>query len=245
VKQANEHIDLVSIKQNARALEFIRAHCGEEAVLDYLQKNIADYIDLIAESVELFDYVEALKLITVPIDDNSAVRLLECTDKVVSVIEHSFSSAVITYVLEHNFDTDDLAQLIRNYDEYEADIQNLILRLAIEHCDLIEIARDTDIADNLLDSLLVSEQLVQDKKIDLFIQALPYKYMYVAKRRQALINMQLNEFTKLWHSGKPNIKRCNEHQRLLAALKENGLVRDFETDNEQSDYYKITKKVPD
>ena len=242
VKQANEHIDLVSIKQNAQALKFIRAHCGEEAVFDYLQANIADYIDLIAENAELFDYVEALKLITVPIDDNSAVRLLECTDKVVSVVEQAFSPAVMAYVLENKFDTDDLAQLISDYDKCKADIQNLIIRLAIEHCDLIEIARDTDIADNLLDSLLVSEQLVQDKKIDLFIQALPYKYMYVAKRRQALINMQLNEFTKLWNSGKPKIKRCNEHQRLLAALKENGLVRDFETDNEQSDYYKITKR---
>ncbi|WP_239325519.1 hypothetical protein, partial [Snodgrassella gandavensis] len=142
VKQANEHIDLVSIKQNAQALEFIRAHCGEEAVFDYLQANIADYIDLIAENAELFDYAEALRLITVPVDDNSAVRLLECTDKVVSVVEQAFSPAVMTYVLEKNFDTDDLADLINNYKQYDTAIQSLIVKQANEHIDLVSIKQN-------------------------------------------------------------------------------------------------------
>ncbi|WP_180296432.1 hypothetical protein, partial [Snodgrassella alvi] len=141
-KQVNEHIESVSIEQNTQALEFIRAYCDKEAVLDYLQKNIADYADLITEDTELFDYDEALKLITKPIDDNSAIRLLKCTDKPVSVVEHSFSPAVMAHVLENKFDTDDLADLISKYQQYDADIQALIKKQVNEHIESVSIEQN-------------------------------------------------------------------------------------------------------
>ncbi|WP_143558806.1 YobI family P-loop NTPase, partial [Snodgrassella alvi] len=114
-QQVNEHIESVSIEQNTQALEFIRVYCDKEAVLDYLQKNIADYADLITEDTELFDYDETLQLVNLGLDDEDAIRLLKCTDKPVSVVEHSFLPAVMAYVLEHNFATDDLADLISKY----------------------------------------------------------------------------------------------------------------------------------
>ncbi|ORF16252.1 hypothetical protein, partial [Snodgrassella alvi] len=229
-------------KESRSTLDFIRLNYDNEAILYFIQKNLKDYLDLIEENNELFDYEEALSLINIPVDDDSAIRLMKCTDNPVSIWERNFSPAVMIYVLEYNFNKDDLVNLIKDYDKYSEDIQNLIVEQSIKNCELIVIKQDTDIADNLLNKLFISEKLGKNKKIDLFIQALPYKYMYVEERRQALKSMQLGEFNKIWNRGTPKIKCCDEYSRLLLALKAQGLIQDFCVDNKQENYYQITKR---
>ena len=230
-------------KEKSRStLDFIKLNYDNEAILYFIQKNLTDYLDLIEEDNELFDYEEALSLINKPVDDDSAIRLLKCTDNPVSIWKQNFSPAVMVYVLEYNFNKDDLVNLIKDYDKYSEDIQNLIVEQSIKNCELIVIKRDTDIADNLLNKLFISEKLEENKKIDLFIQALPYKYMHVSERRQALKSMQLGEFNKIWNRGTPKIKCCEDYSRLLLALKEQGLIQDFCVDNKQEKYYRITKR---
>lgn len=240
--QANEHINLIIIKQNTLALKIIRKNSDKEAVLDYLQENFVDYVDLIVENKELFDYEETLELIKKIEDDANTIRLMQCTSQPISIIDYPLSLNEKVHVLQHNFDSNDLPDLLQKYDKYEADIQPLILELAIKHVDLIKITQENDITDNLLKALLLSEQLTQAKKIDLFIQALPYKFMKIQSRRKALIDMQLKEFNKIWSSGVPKIKVCPEYQRLLTTLKEYDLVRDFCIDDNDRDYFVITKR---
>ncbi|MGL4387733.1 MAG: hypothetical protein ACRCR8_09465 [Snodgrassella alvi] len=240
--QANEHINLIIIKQNTLALKIIRKNSDKEAVLDYLQENFVDYVDLIVENKELFDYEETLELIKKIEDDANTIRLMQCTSQPISIIDYPLSLNEKVHVLQHNFDSNDLPDLLQKYDKYEADIQPLILELAIKHVDLIKITQENDITDNLLKALLLSEQLTQAKKIVLFIQALPYKFMKIQSRRKALIDMQLKEFNKIWSSGVPKIKVCPEYQRLLTTLKEYDLVRDFCIDDNDRDYFVITKR---
>ncbi|WP_370578476.1 hypothetical protein ABX014_21160 [Snodgrassella alvi] len=237
------HLNYDKYKKESRStLDFIKLNYDNEAILYFIQKNLTDYLDLIEEDNKLFDYEEALSLINKPVDDDSAIRLLKCTDNPVSIWKQNFSPAVMVYVLEYNFNKDDLVNLIKDYDKYSEDIQNLIVEQSIKNCELIVIKRDTDIADNLLNKLFISEKLEENKKIDLFIQALPYKYMHVAERSQALKSMQLGEFNKIWNRGTPKIKCCDEYSRLLSALKEQGLIQDFCVDNKQENYYQITKR---
>lgn len=240
--QANEHINLIIIKQNTLALKIIRKNSDKEAVLDYLQENFVDYVDLIVENKELFDYEETLELIKKIEDDANTIRLMQCTSQPISIIDYPLSLNEKVHVLQHNFDSNDLPDLLQKYDKYEADIQPLILELAIKHVDLIKITQENDITDYLLKALLLSEQLTQAKKVDLFIQALPYKFMKIQSRRKALIDMQLKEFNKIWSSGVPKIKVCPEYQRLLTALKAYDLVRDFCIDDNDRDYFVITKR---
>ena len=229
-------------KASRSTLNFIKLNYDNEAILYFIQKNLIDYLDLMEEDNELFDYEEALSLINISIDDDSAIRLLKCTDNPVSICEQNFSPAVMVYVLKHNFNKDDLVNLIKDYDKYSEDIKNLIVEQSIKNCELIVIKQKTDIADNLLNKLFISEKLEENKKIDLFIQALPYKYMHVAERRQALKSMQLGEFNKIWSRGTPKIKCRDEYSRLLLALKAQGLIQDFCVDNKQENYYRITKR---
>ena len=242
VKQVNNNIDFVSIERSPQALKFIRAHCDGEIALKYLQTHIADYLNLISEETELFNFGEALQLLGLKLSDDDAINLLNYTNKPVSVIKYSFSSKIMAYVLEHNFNKDDLVNLIKDYDKHNEDIQSFIVEQSIKNCELIVIKQKTDIADNLLNKLLISEKLGENKKIDLFIQALPYKYMHVSERRQALKSMQLDEFNKIWNRGTPKIKCCEDYSRLLLALKEQGLIQDFCVDNKQEKYYRITKR---
>ena len=242
VKQVNNNIDFVSIERSPQALKFIRAHCDGEIALKYLQTHIADYLNLISEETELFNFGEALQLLELELSDDDAINLLSYTNEPVSVIKYSFSSKIMAYVLEYNFNKDDLVNLVKNYDKHDEDIQSLIVEQSIKNCELIVIKQKTDIADNLLNKLFISEKLGENKKIDLFIQALPYKYMHVAERRQALKSMQLGEFNKIWNRGTPKIKCCDEYSRLLLALKAQGLIQDFCVDNKQENYYQITKR---
>ncbi|WP_369608682.1 hypothetical protein ABV523_16440 [Snodgrassella alvi] len=240
--QANEHINLITIKQNTLALKFIRKNCDKKAVVDYLQENFVDYVDLIVENKELFDYEEALELIKKIDDHANTIRLMQCTSQPISIIDDQLSLNETVFVLQHNFDSNDLPDLLREYDEYKAVIQQLILELAIKHVNLIKITQESDITDSLLKALLLSEQLTQAKKIDLFIQALPYKFMNVHSRMEALWYMQLREFNKIWSNGVPKIKVCPEYQQLLTTLKEYDLVRDFCIDDNDRDYFVITKR---
>ena len=242
VKQVNNNIDFVSIERSPQALKFIRAHCDGEIALKYLQTHIADYLNLISEETELFNFGEALQLLGLKLSDDDAINLLNYTNEPVSVIKYSFSSKIMAYVLEYNFNKDDLVNLIKDYDKHDEDIQSLIVEQSIKNCELIVIKQKTDIADNLLNKLFISEKLGENKKIDLFIQALPYKYMHVSERRQALKSMQLDEFNKIWNRGTPKIKCCEDYSRLLLALKEQGLIQDFCVDNKQEKYYRITKR---
>ncbi|NUF79692.1 hypothetical protein GY065_12370 [Snodgrassella sp. ESL0323] len=242
VKQVNNNIDFVSIERSPQALKFIRAHCDGEIALKYLQTHIADYLNLISEETELFNFGEALQLLGLELSDDDAINLLSYTNEPVSVIKYSFSSKIMAYVLEYNFNKDDLVNLIKDYDKHDEDIQSLIVEQSIKNCELIVIKQKTDIADNLLNKLFISEKLGENKKIDLFIQALPYKYMHVSERRQALKSMQLDEFNKIWNRGTPKIKCCEDYSRLLLALKEQGLIQDFCVDNKQEKYYRITKR---
>lgn len=66
--------------------------------------------------------------------------------------------------------------------------------------------------------------------------------MSVHSRMEALWNMQLREFNKIWNNGVPEISVCPEYQRLLTALKEYDLIRDFCIDANNRDYFVITKK---
>ena len=240
--QANEHINLITIKQNTLALKFIRKNCDKKAVVDYIQENFVDYVDLIVENKELFDYEETLELIKTIEDDANTIRLMQCTSQPISIIGYPLSLNEKVHVLQHNFASNDLPALLQKYDKSIAVIQPLILELAIKHVDLIKITQESDITDSLLKALLLSEQLTQAKKIDLFIQALPYKFMKIQSRKKALIDMQLNEFNKIWNSGMPKIKVCPEYQRLLTALKASDLVRDFCIDDNDRDYFVITKR---
>lgn len=227
--------------ESIKSLEFIRDNYKED-VLYFIEKNLENYLKLIAQNNELFDLEEVLELIMFLEDDSIAIELLKCTEKKISVFEDSFKPVVMAHVLANNFNTKDLPELIKNYDEYESAIQANILEQTIKNCNFIQISQEGDIADNLLKALLFSEQLTQAKKIDLFIQALPYKFMKIQSRRKALIDMQLKEFNKIWSSGVPKIKVCPEYQRLLTTLKEYDLVRDFCIDANNRDYFVITKR---
>lgn len=229
-------------KESINLLKSIRKNCDSEEVLYFIEKNLKNYLTLMAQDNELFDLKEALNLIKQLKDDSNAIELLKCTEEQISVIDNSFTPAVMAYVLQHNFDSNDLPDLLREYDEYKAVIQQLILELAIKHVNLIKITQESDITDSLLKALLLSEQLTQAKKIDLFIQALPYKFMNVHSRMEALWYMQLREFNKIWSNGVPKIKVCPEYQRLLTTLKEYDLVRDFCIDDNDRDYFVITKR---
>lgn len=63
----------------------------------------------------------------------------------------------MSYVLKHNFDTNDLPDLLQKYDMPIAVIKPLILELAIKHVNLIKITQESDITDSLLKDLLLSE----------------------------------------------------------------------------------------
>lgn len=223
-------------------LKSIRENCDSDDVLYFIEKNLKNYLTLMAQNKKLFDLKEVLNLIEQLKNDSKAIELLKCTEEQISVIDNTFTPAVMAYVLKHNFNTNDLPDLLQEYDEYEDVIQTVILELAIKHVDLIKITQESDITENLLKALLLSRQLTQAKKIDLFIQALPYKFINNHLRLNVLMGMRLSKYTIIWSNGIPNIRACPEYQRLLTTLKEYDLVRDFCIDDNDRDYFVITKR---
>lgn len=123
-------------------LKSIRENCDSDEVLYFIEKNLKNYLTLLAQDNELFDLNEALNLIKQLKDDSNAIELLKCTEEQISVIDNSFTPAVMAYVLQHNFNTADLENLIQDFEQYNTEIQKLVITQVNENIDEISIAQN-------------------------------------------------------------------------------------------------------
>lgn len=158
------------IEMNNDGLEYIRNHYKKYTAL-YIDENIEAYLRIITS--DNFSYEEALHILGMEIGDKEKIDLLGLTTEPISVVGKGYSSSLIKYILDNNFDEHDENELYQHFSEYEEVIQSSIYRVAKSRIANIIDNSTIVLDDNLLSKLLTMSKCSMDDKIQLWAKALP------------------------------------------------------------------------
>ena len=158
------------IEMNNVGLEYIRNHYKKYTAL-YIDENIEAYLRIITS--DNFSYEEALHILGMEIGDKEKIDLLGLTTEPISVVGKGYSSSLIKYILDNNFDEHDENELYQHFSEYEEVIQSSIYRVAKSRIANIIDNSTIVLDDNLLSKLLTISKCSMDDKIQLWAKALP------------------------------------------------------------------------
>lgn len=157
------------IEMNNVGLEYIRNHYKKYTAL-YIDENIEAYLRIITS--DNFSYEEALHILGMEIGDKEKIDLLGLTTEPISVVGKGYSSSLIKYILDNNFDEHDENELYQHFSEYEEVIQSSIYRVAKSRIANIIDNSTIVLDDNLLSKLLTMSKCSMDDKIQLWAKAL-------------------------------------------------------------------------
>lgn len=231
-------VDKNIIRMNVAPLNFIRDNYSEQLSY-YIHKNIRAYVELM--TIDNFILNEAISILSWQVDDDLKVKLLEFVKTPLAIHSKNYSQVVNDYILENNFKPDELLILTSSYKTWGTSTQSLILSRAIQDISAL-IASPNDVSEPLLKNLFVAEGLNMQNKIALLIALLPGKDLSKTTCKEYLDLLGLSEFSKILGRGKPKIEVDSTNQSLLTALRDNHFFSDFEVDNENPTYYKITRR---
>ena len=159
------------IAMKAEGLEYIRNYYNSH-IITYINQNIEEYLNLISPSN--FNYEEALCVLDMNITDDEKITLLGLTTKSVSVVGKNYSSCLVKYILENNFEEQDEKELYLHFSKYDEVIQTAIYKVAELRVDDIIKNPAIVLDDKLLSELLVKSGCSMDDKIQLWGKAIPY-----------------------------------------------------------------------
>lgn len=230
----DKNIICMSIAQ----LNFIRDNYSQQLSY-YIDKNIRAYIELM--TIDDFILDEAISILSWQVDDDLKVKLLEFVKTPLAIHGKNYPQVVNDYILENNFKPDELLILTSSYKTWGTSTQSLILSRAIQNISAL-IASPNDVSEPLLKNLFVAEGLNIQNKIALLIALLSGKDLSKTTCKEYLDLLGLSEFSKILGRGKPKIEVDSTNQSLLTALRDNNFFSDFEVDDENPTYYKITRR---
>lgn len=231
-------VDKNIIRMSLSSLDFIRDNYPEQNSY-YIKKNIQTYVELM--TIDNFALDEAISILSWKVDDDLKIKLLELIKVPLTIHDKKYPPIVNDYILENNFNSGELLSLTSSYKNWGTSTQSLILIRAIQDISTL-IANPDDVAELLLKDLFVAEGLNMQNKIALLIALLPGKDLSKTTCKEYLDLLGLSEFSKILGRGKPKIEVDTTNQILLTALRDNHFFSDFEVDDENPTYYKITRR---
>ena len=231
------------IEMNNVGLEYIRNHYKKYTAL-YIDENIEAYLRIITS--DNFSYEEALHILGMEIGDEEKIDLLGLTTEPISVVGKGYSSSLIKYILDNNFDKHDENELYQHFSEYEEVIQSSIYRVAESRIANIIDNSTIVLDDNLLSQLLTMSKCSMDDKIQLWAKALPNLTEETCKKHFEELGFpelkgiftKRNNYTKTYED--------NSFIRdILYVLKKNTWIFDYYKKSDDEGYVVVKNPIKD
>ena len=143
------------------------------------------------------------------------------------------------HILSNNFAESDLPSLFSSFEQWDDSIQEKIFDHAVNNISCI-IDNQDSIPTKLIKSLLNSESVSRDEKLDLFAAIMPG--LCVDDIQSILILLNLTDYLKIFDMrSRPKFEINNESEKLLAAFKECHLIDSYEESTTKAGYYKVAR----
>lgn len=183
--------------------------------------------------------IKSIEILTWDINDDLKISLLKMSKEPISIIEKGYSTAVCLHILSNNFAESDLPSLFSSFEQWDDSIQEKVFDHAVNNISCI-IDNQNSIPKKLIKSLLNSESVSRDEKLDLFAAIMPN--LSEADMQSILILLNLTDYLKIFDMrSRPKFEINNESEKLLAAFKECHLIDSYEESTTKAGYYKVAR----
>ena len=231
------------IEMNNDGLEYIRNHYKKYIAL-YIDENIEAYLKIITS--DNFSYEEALHILGMEIGDEEKIDLLGLTTEPISVVGKGYSSSLIKYILDNNFDEHDENELYQHFSEYEEVIQSSIYRVAKSRIANIIDNSTIVLDDNLLSELLTMSKCSMDDKIQLWAKALPNLTEETCKKH--FDELGFSELKGIFTKRNNYTKTYEDNsfiRDILYVLKKNTWIFDYYKKSDDEGYVVVKNPIKD
>ncbi|MGC6589677.1 hypothetical protein ACPV3A_32675 [Paenibacillus sp. Dod16] len=231
------------IQMNDTNLRFIRGNYSENLVF-FIISNIDTYTNEVI-SEDNFDFSELTNILEENIEDTYKLSLLEYCNQPISIIgKNQYSDSLKSYIIQNNFQTNDLPKLIVEYNRVNEGLKHDIFSVCIEHSDLI-LSEKCEIPFPLLILIFESTEEGRERKLELF--ASQFMKLRLVQVQQCLQQLELTSFSDLFQRKRPKIEITPINTQLLEAFKQRNWIIDFKIDENDSTMYRTAgrTKIPE
>ena len=219
---------------NKDNLIFLRDNYDEFIVLQFVDKNIEDYIDLI-DSIDSNE-IETEHILKSDIELDLKIEFIKNLNEKIYVLNKDYCTEIVKNVIESGdyLDSDEEVELLENYSKYQEYKESIFLHAKKNISDIIsnEFKLDTELRNQLIKS-----DISESSKKSLLIQSIYEDSLDDIKNN--FVNINYVEYLKLFEKYRiPKIKVNPVSQEILLALSKRKYINSF---SKQDDCYRISK----
>ncbi len=204
-----------------------------ENLIYYIKSNIEEYIEIMEKELFLQQELNDI-LLDDEIDEQLKLELLKFSEEVIYIRDKKYSSNILKYILENNFDKNELTYLVEKYEEYEEVVKDKIFELTIER--LNEVSENIkEMSPELVKRILIDDRIIKEAKIEFLNEVNEVKYL-----KKYFKYMGLKEYNGIFNKNSEiKVEKSNFNYKVLEKLKKDNLIDNF---NEEALYYIIETK---
>lgn len=227
-------IDESIIVFNAENMEFIREHY-QGIRYQFIRHNIAEYIDL---QSQVYDYDETEALLSMDINEEEKIQLIEYVNDPLSVAGKNYSDRIMAAIITDHFCESDAQSLFETYGSYSDDVQNAIYNAALGRI------RSITNYERKIDFALLARLLSGDMDFGFKIALFDYSLKFINEEECKVLFNGMG-YEKLGAIFEPRSRKrydnTNEIKRILDTLKRHTRIADYRVTNDDPQKLMVIK----
>lgn len=225
-------IGLAAIQMNEENLAFVRRHYSN-LVVKFIVKNIKDYSLLINEENFIFEELSAL--LDQPISNTYKLQFLKYAQSAISIRDMNYNNELKLYILEYNFDIEDMQFLINSYNNENDVIKAKVKDLLLEHFDYV-LDKELAVPFNVLKSIFQSEIFSLGQKKNLLGANL--NNLNHSQTVEVLKILDFSDYLGLFERKRPKIPNTSIDKKILTIFKSKRWITRFEVDSDNPKFFR-------
>ena len=225
-------IQLRVIRMTSDNLDFMR-NAYPHLVVSFIENNSREYIEDTLDE-ENFLLEELLDVLNSNIAEEYKIKLLEFTDESLSIVGKKYSTKVTECILKNNFDTNDLQNLLKGYDNLEPNIKEIVESLAKQYVDDI-LSNEYMLTYTLLMKMLGDKTISYPKRFEIF--SFSVTDLEKEECKDCLEILTAKEYLGVFVGKRPKIAISEASERVLDVFQRRGWISKYEVYKEK--YYRV------
>lgn len=227
-------IDESIIVFNEENMEFIREHY-QGIRYQFIRHNIAEYIDL---QSQVYDYDETEALLSMDINEDEKIQLIEYVNDPLSVAGKNYSDRIMAAIITDHFCESDAQSLFETYGSYSDDVQNAIYNAALGRI------RSITNYERKIDFALLARLLSGDMDFGFKIALFDYSLKFINEEECKILFNGMG-YEKLGAIFEPRSRKrydnTNEIKKILDTLKQHTWIADYHVTNDNPPKITVVK----
>jgi len=209
-------------------VEFMRESYPQNFI-EFIRLNIGKYVEDVASDVPL-EYDEILEMILTDISDEHKIAFINMTDNSISIRDRALSPVVQKYILENNYDENDMPYLVEDFETLHPIIQDVFEKICAERINVL-------IENNYVLPFALLRELLRyrfDLRMKQKLLAGSFDPLSIEQAVEILSLAGLSKLIRAFKGGRPGLPRTEDVRRILHICERNKWISSV---SETGNYY--------